>query len=109
MIMRKVYYLYAKFFAKNIFSKFNNLLFNIGLRGLGILNYQNSKISGEKRFLKNYLSRLPSPVIFDVGANNGEWSLLVSKIFPEASIYSFEIFLQSSNMNDVTQFLFGSS
>lgn len=30
------------------------------------------------------------PVLFDVGANNGEWSLLFHKIFPEAQIFLFE-------------------
>ncbi|NEQ39984.1 MAG: FkbM family methyltransferase [Okeania sp. SIO3I5] len=30
------------------------------------------------------------PVIFDVGANNGEWSLLLHKMFPESRIFLFE-------------------
>ena len=31
-----------------------------------------------------------SPTIFDVGANNGEWSLLMSQLFPQAQLYLFE-------------------
>jgi FkbM family methyltransferase len=30
------------------------------------------------------------PVIFDVGANNGEWSFLFHKMFPESRIFLFE-------------------
>lgn len=30
------------------------------------------------------------PVIFDVGANNGEWSFLLHKMFPESRIFLFE-------------------
>jgi FkbM family methyltransferase len=32
----------------------------------------------------------PCPVIFDVGANNGEWSFLLNKIFPNSQIFLFE-------------------
>ena len=34
--------------SKKRFSKLNNFLMELGLRGLGILNYQNFEISGEK-------------------------------------------------------------
>lgn len=30
------------------------------------------------------------PIIFDVGANNGEWSLLMSQLYPQAQLYLFE-------------------
>jgi len=90
MIIRKIYYYYAKFFAKNIFSKFNKLLFNVSLRGLGVFNYQNSRISGEQKFLENYLSKLASPVIFDVGANKGEYTSRCICINKHARVYAFE-------------------
>ena len=34
--------------------------------------------------------RTKKPVIFDVGANKGEWSLLMSQLFPQAQLYLFE-------------------
>lgn len=90
MIMRKIYYFYARFFAKNIFSKFNKLLFNLSLRGLGVFNYQNITISGEQKFLENYLSKLASPVIFDVGANKGEYTSYCIRVNKHARVYAFE-------------------
>ncbi len=34
--------------------------------------------------------KTPCPVIFDLGANKGEWSLLIHKVFPESRIFLFE-------------------
>jgi FkbM family methyltransferase len=36
--------------------------------------------------------------VFDVGANRGEWSLMVKKIFPNALIHCFEIIPQTFNL-----------
>lgn len=44
-----------------------------------------AEINAAKSVIKN-----SHPVLFDVGANNGEWSLLFQKIFPEAQIFMFE-------------------
>ena len=42
-------------------------------------------------FVLDRLSRFPIKVVFDVGANVGEWTRAARTAFPEASIYSFEI------------------
>ena len=73
--IKKIYYFYARIFSRNIFSRINNLLFNLSLRGLGIYNYQNMNISGEVSFLKKYIKSLPDPIIFDIGANKGDYAL----------------------------------
>ncbi len=44
-----------------------------------------AEINAAKSVIQN-----SSPIIFDVGANNGEWSLLLHKIFPESRIFLFE-------------------
>jgi FkbM family methyltransferase len=49
-----------------------------------------SKTNGEYYYLKK-LSAIKFPVLFDVGANIGEWSLMVGTLWPESKIYSFEI------------------
>jgi hypothetical protein len=41
----------------------------------------NTEINAAKSVIKN-----SSPILFDVGANNGEWSLLFHKIYPESRI-----------------------
>lgn len=46
--------------------------------------------NGEKLFLQNYLSTFKDPIIFDVGANRGAYSMLVREICPSALIYAFE-------------------
>lgn len=59
---------------------------------LGDLNNKswNMEENGELRVLKSL--KLFSPkVILDVGANKGEWSLLVSNLYPSSKIHSFEI------------------
>jgi FkbM family methyltransferase len=44
-----------------------------------------AEINAAKSVIKN-----SSPIIFDVGANNGEWSLLLHNIFPKSQIFLFE-------------------
>jgi len=83
--------IYRFIFARPMFLKWNNLLYRLSLSGLGILNYENSKVSGEFRFV-NKLSILSGldGVIIDVGANQGAYSLMCAKARPGTQIYSFE-------------------
>lgn len=82
--------LYALVFARQQFQYFNMLLFDLGLRGLGILNYQDRKISGELAFLHQYLKGKDSPVVLDVGANAGSYSRDVVASNPSARVFAFE-------------------
>ena len=50
----------------------------------------NIKNNGELRVL-NILSKFNFRILFDVGANEGQYSLLLGNIFPEAKIHAFEI------------------
>ena len=90
MDLTKIYYWYSIFFAKVKFKRFNKFFINLGLRGLGLYNCQNFKLSGELNFLKNYLSKIKNPVVFDIGANEGEYSKLCKKFNKEAHIFCFE-------------------
>jgi FkbM family methyltransferase len=82
--------LYASVFARKRFRMWNTLLFELGLRGLGILNYQDRRISGEVAFLNHYLQGIDNPVVLDVGANAGSYSREVVAINPSASVFAFE-------------------
>lgn len=90
----KILKFYLKIFGRTSFRRFNRFLLIMGLKGLGITNYQNDYLSGEKYALKkvkNILSNERNPVIFDVGANVGNYSALVRNLFgKDAKIYSFE-------------------
>lgn len=81
---------YAFFFAKVKFKRIHALLIKLGLRGLGINNYQNLNISGEFSFLKNYLNKIEKPVVFDIGANKGEYTKLCKNINKNVKIFCFE-------------------
>lgn len=50
----------------------------------------NQKDNGELKYLKR-LKNLNFKIIFDVGANVGEWSLMAYTIWPESRIHAFEI------------------
>jgi FkbM family methyltransferase len=88
--MNFLYKFYALIFARNIFLKFNKILYLFSLRGLGILNYKNSHLSGERDFLINYLNSLESPTIIDVGANKGSYTVDVLNANKSSRVFCFE-------------------
>jgi FkbM family methyltransferase len=92
-MFRGIFNIYRGIFARPIFLKFNMLIFQLSLRGLGILNYENDKVSGESHFIKNILSQVTiknAPIFFDVGANTGNYTLSLVEKFPGAQIHAFE-------------------
>jgi FkbM family methyltransferase len=66
----------------------------VAYNNIGILNFENETISGEQflltRVLKENLVSISRPVIFDVGASVGKYSMMMAKEFPDAQIYAFE-------------------
>lgn len=58
---------------------------------IGLAGYNDLEHTGEKQLLE-FLAKKNVPVntLFDVGANDGTYSLLLSEIFPKASIHAFE-------------------
>lgn len=85
-----VFDLYALFFARKLFYKFNKFLYALSLRGLGVLNFESDKTSGEEDFIKKYVTKIDNGVIFDVGANVGNYSKSLRKNNFQIEIYSFE-------------------
>jgi FkbM family methyltransferase len=77
-------------FARRRFHRLNRLLFNLGMHGLGVLNYKNSKVSGESRFLADYLKGKKDLIVFDVGANIGNYSKEIVSNNSRVKIYAFE-------------------
>jgi FkbM family methyltransferase len=84
--------LYATFFAKKSMVRINKLLFLAGARGLGILNYQNSNLSGEEPFLKSFLANYDSNefLVLDVGANKGQFAEHIVKNTKSINVRSYE-------------------
>ncbi|MDR2668339.1 MAG: FkbM family methyltransferase [Desulfovibrio sp.] len=69
---------------------FQRQVFMASIKGIGILNYENSKISGAYFFLQKLLSGRKKPTVIDIGANIGTYALDVRKISNDACIYAFE-------------------
>lgn len=53
--------------------------------------------NGEAAVLTKLADIQPFTTIFDVGANKGDWSLIASELFPQATIHSFEIVPETYN------------
>lgn len=90
--MKFIYYVYASLCGRPRLAKLNKLLYNLALRGLGIYNYQNNGVSGERWFIKHILKCAgKNLIIFDVGANIGSYSkeILCNKVSVK-KIYAFE-------------------
>jgi len=93
-MLKLIFSIYRKLFARGGFVKFNNFLFNCSIRGLGIYNYENMEMSGENAFINNYIKKDSlknnSYIVFDVGANRGDYTKLILEKIPDAQIFSFE-------------------
>jgi FkbM family methyltransferase len=84
---------YRFVFARPLFQKLNLRLFYLALHGLGVLNFQNDKVSGERYLVRSWLPKAiarPDPVFFDVGANVGHYTQMLLRQFPAAFIHAFE-------------------
>jgi len=85
-----IYKAYAAVFCRKRFLKWNRMLFHMSLQGMGLLNYESQNASGERHFLRSYLPTCKSPVVFDVGMNEGIYSEDVLAVAPDATIFAFE-------------------
>lgn len=88
--MKLVYDLYRVLFARKVFYKFNKLLYQLSLRGIGVLNYATDKQSGEEHFIKHHVSKISKGIVLDVGANVGGYAKLIKKFNQNIDIHAFE-------------------
>lgn len=84
--------MYVFLFARRVFYPFNLFLYKLSMCGLGLRNYENEVVSGEKAFIKYLLTgqHLDSGVIMDIGANMGNYSIMLRKNNIRLPIYAFE-------------------
>lgn len=86
-----------KFYAVNIrnltsveFYAFNKEVMRLSRMASGMDNIKVTGFQPELNFLSEYLGSLEAPVVLDVGAYRGDYSLGVLKANPNAIIYAFE-------------------
>jgi FkbM family methyltransferase len=87
---RRLLDIYAFLFARNFFYRVNRFIFHAALRGLGVLNYENDIVSGERHFLKRYLMSFQEPTVMDIGANEGSYIMDVLAMNESAQTFAFE-------------------
>lgn len=81
---------YRAVFARERCWKWNLFVYDLALRGMGILNYEDDEVSGERNFLRGYLGSRTNSVVIDVGANRGKYASLVVDLQPTAVVYAIE-------------------
>jgi FkbM family methyltransferase len=83
---------YVFIFARKAFYAINLLLYKLSMRGLGIMNYENDYVSGENAFIKYLITqrKLNAGVILDIGANVGDYSVMLRSKKITLPIYAFE-------------------
>lgn len=85
--------IYRTFLVRKIFYKAHERLFLLSLCGLGILNHESMKASGEYYFLNKILRKFfknENILVFDVGGYKGDYAKVVRNFYPQAKIFSFE-------------------
>lgn len=90
--MSRISQVYAMLFGFVQIAWFHRILYRLSLRGLGVQNYENLRVSGESWLLEKIIHPLGSDLtVFDVGANVGHYTTLLSKKVPEIKhLYAFE-------------------
>lgn len=90
-MIKKILDIYATIFGRRQFYKFNKMLYFLGLRGLGILNFKHDNVTKDEiKWLNSYIPKLRNPIVFDIGANVGEYSKTLLKLNNSSVIYAFE-------------------
>ncbi|NML38522.1 FkbM family methyltransferase [Chitinophaga sp. G-6-1-13] len=91
-IARTCKQLFVFLFVRKLFYPLHLIVYKTSMLGLGIKNHENERVSGERAFIR-YLKRrrmLSSGVVFDIGANVGNYSEMLRRYEVKLPIYAFE-------------------
>lgn len=83
---------YRRLFVGVRWYRVNRFLHEMSLHGLGVLNYESDRVSGEHQTLVRALKETPDahPVVLDIGANVGNYARSVMRLCPAAQVFAFE-------------------
>ena len=82
--------LYRYLFVNRRFFRLHKLLYRLSLRGIGVMNYESSEVSGEMKFIGSLVTTMSESTVFDVGANVGAYSKCLRNASGNINIYAFE-------------------
>lgn len=89
--MKRMFELYAVLFARPSLYRFHRLLFQLALRGMGVLNWTSERVRGERALLQRlFAHRSLGGVALDVGANIGEYAKMLVSLSPQLQVHAFE-------------------
>jgi FkbM family methyltransferase len=88
-VLRRLGDFYAFILGWPALARLHKGLFYISARALGLYNYQSAALSGENWISRRLLDR-PAPVVFDVGANCGDWLADARRVNAHSIIHAFE-------------------
>ena len=89
-LMERIGDTYASLFARERFANLNKGLMYLGARGLGMKNFRTDLLSGEHQIISRFINPERPQVIFDVGANVGDWAADVLRKNPAHQVHLFE-------------------
>lgn len=90
MLRARIGNLYAILFGWPQLARFHFAISHLCGRALGLVNYSSPLVSGERAAIRIAVSGKSSPIVFDVGANKGQWLADVLAICPDARLHAFE-------------------
>lgn len=82
--------LYAFVLGWPLLARFHKALFYFSGRALGLGNYRTPQLTGEHQIIQRLIVGATRPIVFDVGANVGEWLAAVRQFNAAAEIHAFE-------------------
>lgn len=82
--------IHEKWFISKRFYRLHSMLHSIALRGLGLFNYESTRLSGEQFLVRRLLGGRQTAMVIDVGANEGHYAELVKDVCPGATLHAFE-------------------
>lgn len=81
--------IYGKLFGCKFLAPFHHAIINLSLHALGYDNMLRESWTGETWFLKKVLAPTKPEIVFDIGANVGNYTRLLVQ-YTDAIVYAFE-------------------
>lgn len=82
--------LFSFLFTRKFFYPIHCFFYEYSLIGMGLNQSTDIYSNGEMEVLKMLLRNINEPIVFDVGANVGDYSKTINSISKQAKIYAFE-------------------